>query len=201
MRGRNQRARRQLAYFLLARMRLRRLARRLPPRAALALVSGFNGALSMALLAVIAILTAEPFIFPSVGASAFILFYRPLVPAASPRNVILGHAIGVLTGWLSLWAFGLFGEASVFDVGMDGARLGAITLGLGLACAGMVALNAAHPPAAATSLLVAMGLIDSLWHLPLLLAGALILVAQAFVMHRLAGVPYPLWSPREPETF
>lgn len=196
--GRNERARRRLAYFLLARMKLKRWVSYLDPRTALALISGFNGALSVALLSGIALLTQEPFIFPSVGASAFILFYRPLVAAASPRNVLLGHSIGVLTGWASLWLFGLLGAPSAFDVGMDSLRVAATALGMGLACGLMVWLRAAHPPAAATSLLVSMGLISSLWHLPLLLAGALILVLQAFVMHRIAGVNYPYWSPRDP---
>jgi len=198
--GRNERARRRLAYFLLARTRLKRLVGCLDPRTALALISGFNGALSVGLLSGIALLTQEPFIFPSVGASAFILFYRPLVASASPRNVLLGHTIGVLTGWFSLWVFGLLGAPSAFDVGMDGLRVAATALGMGLACGLMVWLRAAHPPAAATSLLVSMGLISSLWHLPLLLAGALILVLQAFVMHRVAGVRYPYWSPRDPNT-
>lgn len=196
--GRNERARRRLAYFLLARTRLKRLVGYLNPRAALALISGFNGALSVGLLAGIALITQEPFIFPSVGASAFILFYRPLVAAASPRNVLLGHTIGVLTGWASLWMFGLLGAPSAFDAGMDTMRVAATAVGMGLACAMMVWMRAAHPPAAATSLLVSMGLISSLWHLPLLLAGASILVLQALVMHRIAGVKYPYWSPQEP---
>lgn len=195
--GRNERARRRLAYFLLARLRLKRLVGHLHPRTALGLISGFHGALSIGLLAVIALLTQEPFIFPSVGSSAFILFYRPLVAAASPRNVLLGHTIGVLTGWASLWMFGLLGAPSAFEAGMDGMRVAATAVGMGLSCALMVWLRAAHPPAAATSLLVSMGLISSLWHLPLLLAGALILVLQAFVMHRVAGVKYPYWAPRD----
>lgn len=196
MSGRNERARRRLAYFLLARLKLKRIVGYLQPRTALALISGFNGALSVGLLAVLALLAQEPIIFPSVGASAFILFYRPLVAAASPRNVLLGHGIGVLTGWASLWVFGLLTAPSALDAGMDGMRVGAIAAGMGLCAAMMVWLRAAHPPAAATSLLVSMGLIPSLWHLGLLLLGAGILVLQAFVMHRIAGVKYPAWAPQ-----
>ncbi len=197
--SRNERARRRLAYFLLARMRMKRMMRYFDPRTALALTIGLNGAISVGLLAGLAMLTQEPFIFPSVGASAFILFYRPLVAAASPRNTLLGHLIGVLAGWLSLWAFGLLGAPNAFEAGVDGIRVLATAMGVGLACAGMVFLRAAHPPAAATSLIVSMGLVTSLWHLPLLLAGAALLVLQAFVMHRIAGVRYPLWSPLEPD--
>lgn len=196
MTGRNERARRRLAYFLLARLRLKRLLRRVEPRTALALTSGFNGALSVALLAVLAMLTQEPFIFPSVGASAFILFYRPLVAAASPRNTLVGHLTGLLAGWASLWVFGLLGAPSAFEAGVDAQRVAATAVGMGLTCGVMVALRAAHPPAAATSLLVSMGMMGSIWHLPLLLAGAGVLVLQAFVMHRLAGVRYPLWAPQ-----
>ena len=54
-----------------------------------------------------ALLTGEPFIFPSLGPTAFLLFYTPTLPAASPRNTLCGHAIGAAAGYLALVLFGL----------------------------------------------------------------------------------------------
>lgn len=192
--GANERARRRLAYALLARMRLRRFLRSHEPRTVLALASGLNGAISMLLLSLVAVWTHAPFVFPSVGASAFILFYRPLVEAASPRNTVLGHAFGVGVGWLSIALFGLVDRPFALDYDMDWRRIGAIAVAVGGTCAAMVRFRAAHPPAAATALVVSMGLMPSLDKLPWLLAAVALLVLQAIVMHRFAGVPYPLWA-------
>ena len=197
MPSRNERARRRLAYMLLARLQLRRFLRSHEPRTVLAIAAAINGAISMLLLALVAVLTDAPFIFPSAGASAFILFYRPLVEAASPRNTLVSHFLGVLAGWLSLVVFGLLDTGTAFEMSADWRRIGAVALAVGLTCGCMVRLRVSHPPAAATSLVVAMGLMPSLTQLPWLMAGVALLVLQAFCMHRFAGVHYPFWSPHE----
>jgi CBS domain-containing membrane protein len=43
---------------------------------------------------------------------------------------------------------------------------------------------------------VSLGLIASIPKLAVLMVGVLLLVAQGFAINRLAGVPYPLWSPK-----
>ena len=45
-----------------------------------------NGVLSLGLMAMAALVTGAPFIFPSLGPTAFLLFYTPTQPAASPRS-------------------------------------------------------------------------------------------------------------------
>jgi hypothetical protein len=49
-----------------------------------------NGLISVGLMAVVALVTGAPFIFPSLEPTAFLLFYTPTQPAASPRNTIGG---------------------------------------------------------------------------------------------------------------
>jgi CBS domain-containing membrane protein len=51
------------------------------------------------------------------------------------------------------------------------------------------------PPAGATTLIVSLGLIATIPKLAVLMLGVLLLVVQGFVINRLAGVPYPVWSP------
>lgn len=53
-----------------------------------------NGFLSIGILAGAAALTGSPFVFPSLGPTAYMLYLNPLSPAASPRSCLLGHGIG-----------------------------------------------------------------------------------------------------------
>ena len=55
-----------------------------------------NGFATIALLAAVAMVSGTPFVFPSLGPTAFLFFFTPRAPAASPRNTIYGHAIGIL---------------------------------------------------------------------------------------------------------
>ena len=92
--------------FLL-RFQLTRLAERHDSLAVLGIFSFVNGCLSIGIMAMLALVTEQAFIFPSLGPTAFLFFYTPLAPAASPRNAIYGHLIGVAAGWGSLALFGL----------------------------------------------------------------------------------------------
>src|SRR5690242_13578271 len=62
----------------------------------LALFSFINGCLSIGLMSALAVLTGSPFIFPSLGPTAFLFFYTPTAPTASPRNTLIGHAVGTV---------------------------------------------------------------------------------------------------------
>ena len=55
-------------------------------------------------------------------------------------------------------------------------------------------LKVAHPPAGATALIVSLGLMPDPAQLPILMAGVALLLIHAFIMNRLAGIPYPVWS-------
>lgn len=166
------------------------------PTLTLALSSFFNGALSIGLIAAVAHWTDAGFIYPSLGATAFIIFHAPLAPPAAPRNVIIGHLAAAVLGWLSLALFGLLDTPSIAVSNMEWARVGAAALALGSTSAAMVLFRAVHPPAAATALVVALGLMPGIAYVPVLMAAVLMLVAQAFSMHRFFGIPYPRWSPR-----
>ena len=57
-----------------------------------------NGFLSIAILSTAAWATGSPFVFPSLGPTAYLLYLNPLSEAASPRDSLLGHGIGILCG-------------------------------------------------------------------------------------------------------
>ncbi len=196
---RNEQLRWQLARGLTRALHIERLASRYSRNTVMAAFNFVNGTISIALVSLVALATQEAFIFPSLGATAFILFYVPLAEPASPRNTLCGHLIGAIIGLLSLYAFGLADHPSAFSTGVDMARVGAAGLSLGLTSSLMVILRVAHPPAGATALIVSLGLMPNPAQLPVLMAGVLLLLAQAFVINRLAGIPYPLWSKNRTE--
>lgn len=193
MAKRNERLRWQLTVGILRRLHLSRLSKRYNPVYVMAGFNFVNGGLSIGLVSLLALVTQEAFIFPSLGATAFILFYVPLASPASPRNTFYGHFTGALAGLGSLHLFGLQGSPSAMEAGVDLHRVGAAALSLGVTSSVMILLRAGHPPAGATALIVSLGLMPHLNQLPVLMGGVALLVLQAFITNRLAGIPYPKW--------
>jgi CBS domain-containing membrane protein len=188
---------------LAGRLRFTELSKRHSSTVVLALFSLINGFISIALMALAALVTRAPFIFPSLGPTAFLLFYTPTAPAASPRNTLCGHLIGALAGWLSLVIFGLTAAPPALTGGVDLARAGAAALSLGLTAGIMVLLKVPHPPAGATTLIVSLGIMPHLWQIGVLMLAVAVLTVQGVVINRLAGIDYPLWAPlsqRQPST-
>jgi CBS domain-containing membrane protein len=162
----------------------------------LAIFSLINGFISIGLMSVVALFTKSPFVFPSLGPTAFLFFYTPTAPPASPRNTILGHLIGALAGWASLAIFGLTAAPPALATGVVWHRVGAAALSLSLTGGLMVLCKVPHPPAGATTLIVSLGLMPHIQQIVILMAAVLLLTGQAIVINRLAGINFPLWSPR-----
>jgi CBS domain-containing membrane protein len=162
----------------------------------LALFSFINGCLSIGIMALLAVVTHSPFIFPSLGPTAFLFFYTPTAPAASPRNAIIGHAIGVGAGYLSLVVTGLTTAGPALAVGVTVPRVVAAALSLGLTSGFMVLLKSPHPPAGATTLIISLGILTQPGQLAILMVAVILLTGQALIINRLAGIDYPLWNPR-----
>lgn len=178
---------------VLARLRLPYLLGRLPTRPVMAAFATINGFLSIAIMAAAALATNQPFVFPSLGPTAFLFFYSPLVPAASPRNTLIGHFIGAAVGWGCLIAFGLQGEGPSTAVGVTWERVLAAGLSLGLTSGLMVLFHAPHPPAGATTLIISLGVLHEFNQLVVLMLAVVLLTIQAIVINRLSGVDYPVW--------
>lgn len=184
-----------VVWGLTRRMRLPSLMARHSSTTVLGLFALVNGVLAIGIMAVAALVTDAPFIFPSLGPTAFLLFYTPLLPAACPRNTLGGHAIGAAAGYLSLVVFGLTGNAPALVEGVEWDRVGAAALSLGLTSGAMVWARVPHPPAGATTLIVSLGILREPWQLGVLMVAVFLLLVQGFVINRLAGMDYPIWSP------
>jgi CBS-domain-containing membrane protein len=187
-----------IVFGLAHRARLSSLTQRHSSRFILGLFAFVNGLIAIGIMAMVALLTGQPFVFPSLGPTAFLLFYTPLLPAASPRNTIGGHAIGAAAGYLSLVVFGLTDAAPALASEVTTARVGAAALSLGLTSGAMVWAGVPHPPAGATTLIVSLGILREPEQLVVLMVAVALLVVQGFVINRLAGIPYPVWRPVPP---
>jgi CBS-domain-containing membrane protein len=153
-----------------------------------------NGFISIGILCALAMVFQTPFIFPSLGATAFLVFFTPTTPPASQRNALCGHAIGIACGYAALWVTGLqhAGPAIVTELGW--ARILATALSLAVTGALMIRLNVPHPPAAATTLIVSLGVVSRPAYLVVLEVAVGLLVGQAIIINRLTGVRYPFWA-------
>lgn len=179
------------------RLRLPALTQRHSSVAVLGAFAAINGLISIGLMALAAYATGSPLIFPSLGPTAFLLFYTPTAPASSPRNTVLGHLVGALAGYLALAIFGLLDAPFEPGASIEAARVGSAALSLGLTSGVMVWIKAPHPPAGATTLIVALGILREPWQLAVLMLAVVLLVIQGLVINRLAGVAYPWWrAPR-----
>ncbi len=160
---------------------------RYPNRWTRSLFAFVNAGIAIAIMAAMAAYSHQPLLFPSLGPSAFLFFSQPSAAAASPRNAILGHGLGLLIGWICFVSF---------DIETPSGSLAAIALSLSLISAAMIAGNIGHPPAASTALMVSMGLIQGVEELVAMIVAVALLALQAFVFNRLSGISYPIWAPR-----
>jgi CBS domain-containing membrane protein len=179
---------------LLRRLRLVWLLDHFPPRLVRTAYVFINGFVSIGLLALLALVSGNPFVFPSLGPTAYLLFFSPLAKASSPRNTIFGHAIGILCGYGAYVVAGAGAPPFGVHPGVFWPRILAAALSLSATGAFMVLLGVSHPPAGATTLIISLGIISKPRELVIIEVAVFLLVAQAFLINRLAGVPYPMWN-------
>jgi CBS domain-containing membrane protein len=181
-------------FSLLKRLRLDWLLHHFPPRLVRSVYVFVNGFVTIALLALVALVSRNPFVFPSLGPTAYLLFFSPLAKTSSPRNTVFGHAIGILCGYGAYVATG----AGALPFGVHPAifwpRILAAALSLSLTGGLMVLFGVSHPPAGATTLIISLGIISKPREIVIIEVAVFLLVAQALVINRLAGVPYPFWN-------
>jgi len=173
---------------------LRALQDRYNSRFILGLYLLINSGLTIGLLAALAAVTNQPFIFPSLGPTAFLLFFLPFNAQSAPKNVFFGHLVGVLAGFLALVIFGLTATPPNLE-DVTWPRVGAAALCLSLTLAFMVWLNVPHAPAGATTLIVGLGLMRTPEQLLVLMAAVVLLIIQGWIINRLAGLRVPWFLP------
>lgn len=179
---------------LLAHMQLEWLLRHFSPRVVWAAYVCINCFITIGLLALLALTTGSPFVFPSLGPTAYLFFFSPLAETSSPRNAILGHAIGLICGYAAFALTAAYSPPFAMHGSIHGARVLAAALSLSATGALMVLFRVSHPPAGATTLIVSLGIISQPKELVIIEIAVILLAAQALAINRLAGLPYPVWG-------
>lgn len=183
---------------LMERLRLNWLLAHLPPTFVWAAYVALNSFVTIALLTLLALLTRNPFVFPSLGPTAYLFFFTPLSESSSPRNAVFGHAIGLLCGYFAYRVTGMHPFPEGFSGEVYWPRILASALALALTGAIMVVLRVHHPPAGATTMIVSLGILAKPEYLAVIEIAVVLLAVQAFVINRLAGLPYPFWQSNTP---
>ncbi|MCW2606183.1 MAG: hypothetical protein JWO60_876 [Frankiales bacterium] len=142
----------------------------------------------LAVVGTVGIVLEEPWVFPSLGPTLMVLAETPRQPAAHPRNVLVGHVVGVAAGFLALLVTGLVDHAAVLQEGLDARRVVAACLSVGLTTLVLQALRSPHPPAGATTLIVSLGLFKTAEGLLVLLLSVVACTAVAVLLNVLVGV-------------
>jgi len=116
-----------------------------------------EGALIL-VLAALSWIARWPFVFASLGPTAYEMVEQPGLKSARPYNVIAGHLVALGAGWIALLVFHARSSPSVSLAGsVVPARLGAAVLAVLLTTFVTLALRASQPAALSTALLVSLG--------------------------------------------
>ncbi|MFC6768037.1 HPP family protein [Natrinema soli] len=143
----------------------------------------------LAVPGLLAWITGQAFIFPSLGPSAFLLATVRESEVTAPRRVIGGHGIGVVAGLIAYHAIAPDLGVSVTTAApvLATAQLRFVASGVVavvLTSGGMLATETVHPPACATTLIVSLGLLSSIVDGVLIMLAVVVLVAaHKLVMH------------------
>lgn len=116
----------------------------------------------------------------TLGPTAYVLLLRPHDAQARVRNAVLGHGAATVAGLGLLAAFGLWRHPSVAASHRDtAAQILAQALAVGATLLALTLLDAHHPPAAATALLITSGIARPGPPLAGMLVGLTLLIALA----------------------
>jgi hypothetical protein len=161
-------------------------------------VTSLYAGLLFTVLGVVAWVSGQPFVFPSLGPSAFILASDRRGERTRTYRVVGSHVIGGVVGLLAytLLAAGVTLTPPPEALSSDGLRLAASgVLSIVLTSWGMIATDTNHAPACATTLIVSLGLLSTPAQVAIIVASVIVLVvvhgAVVAGFERLVGDSHP----------
>lgn len=127
----------------------------------------------------------QPWLFPSLGPTVMLFFSSPRNPSSRPLPTLVGHLVGILAGYGSYLAFGLAGSTPAPVGGLTPAYVGAAITAVAVTTLVLHLLDLQHPPAGATTLIVALGILSTPTDLVVLFAAVLLVTALGWALNRL----------------
>lgn len=152
-------------------------------------------------LGVIAWGSGQPVIFPSLGPTAFVLAFDRRSERTQTYRIIGSHSIGGIVG-LTAWTVVAAGTSiteTPIPFSIQGFRLAAsATISIVLTSWAMIAADAIHPPACATTLIISLGLLSTPLRVAIIIGSVSVLVlfhtGVLFIFKRIVGESHPLYS-------
>ncbi|HEU4697813.1 MAG TPA: HPP family protein [Gemmatimonadales bacterium] len=127
-----------------------------------------------------ALATGQLLLFPSLAPTAVLQAHAPAHPSARYYNIIVSHVVGMAAAFFAVWLFGVADAPSVFAAhAVSAGRVGAAVLAVALGTYLEMRLHAHHAPAAATTMLVALGSFPATLHSALMIVVGVLVVAAA----------------------
>jgi len=109
-------------------------------------------------ISAIAWAVSQPLIFASLGPTAYEVVEQPQMKSARTYNVVVGHLVGLGSGFLGLWIVNAWRVPKLLPSGhLAWDRMWAIALAAIFTTVFNLLLNAGQPAALSTTLLVALG--------------------------------------------
>ena len=132
------------------------------------------------------VLLDRPWLGPSLGPTAVLVAMNPAHPTSRLWSVVAGHLGGLAAGFLAVVATGAVDAPVVLQTGvLTTPRVMAAVIAVALTVLLGIVLRASHPPAAATTLLVALGSVATLDRAIAVAAGVLLLAAGGELLRRM----------------
>jgi hypothetical protein len=145
-------------------------------------------AVALALAGLVGVLLHQPWLFPSLGPTIMVISETPAAPAAHPRNVFVGHVVGVASGYAALLVTGLRTGRSTIETGLDARRVAAAVIALVVTVFVLQLLRTPHAPAGATTLIVGLGILKTPGDLLVIVLSVLLVTVVASGANILSAV-------------
>jgi hypothetical protein len=113
------------------------------------------------LAALLSFFLRSPLIFASLGPTIYEMVEMPSQPSARPYNVLVGHSIGLIAGVVALEATHAFAAPALSVHGIPLVRVLSVVIASFLTVVGTLLLKATQPAALSTTLLVALGTMET----------------------------------------
>lgn len=133
----------------------------------------------------------QPLVFASLGPTAYELVETPDRRSAQPYSVLVGHLVGIASGFAALVIARAWHTAPVSSAGVPFPRIWAAVVAVALTVFVNLLLRASQPAAASTTLLVSLGLMQSPHDAAILMGGVVLIF--------LLGEPVRVWRLRHQE--
>lgn len=140
----------------------------------------------MLLVGATAVVARCPWLFASLGSTAFLQAEYPRQRSAGIYHVVAGHVLGLVSGFSAVGLLGAM-DAPPATAGSPPSlvRLGAIALAVAMTIVLQVTLRVSHPPAVSTSLLIALGAFELSVHTAVtVMTGVLIVAVPGELLRR-----------------